>query len=144
MPSPDVIFLWKVWPGMFACFTHSTFFNSPFCGWSNGWDQAFGIKCQAMIDYARVSFVYLGSFNSYRLRAFSHFSFVSLQEIGSTCEGRAVKPHHFTLSLAERSSEERTMTNDRLPSVVLIRPNIIRDESSKSTEINRKIHILIT
>ena len=97
-----------------------------------------------MIDYARVSFVYLGSFNSYRLRAFSHFSFVSLQEIESTCEGRAAKPHHFTLSLAERSSEERTMTNDRLPSVVLIRPNIIRDESGKSTEINRKIHILIT
>ena len=60
---------------------------------------------------------------------------LSLQEIGSTCEGRAAKPHHFTLSLAERtrSSEERTMTNDRLPSVVLIRPNIIRDESSKST-----------
>ena len=36
-------------------------------------------------DYAGVSFVYLGSFDSYRLRAVSsHFSFVSQQEIGST------------------------------------------------------------
>ena len=48
-------------------------------------------------------------------------------------EGRAAKPHNFTLSLAERSSEERTMKNDRPRSIVLIRHNIIRDEGSKST-----------
>ena len=36
-------------------------------------------------------------------------------------------------STIERSSDEGTMKNDRSPSVVLIRLNIIRDESSKST-----------
>lgn len=46
---------------------------------------------------------------------------------------RQIKPHNFTLSLAERSSEERTMKNDRPRSIVLIRHNIIRDEGSRST-----------
>ena len=36
-------------------------------------------------------------------------------------------------STIERSSDEGTMKNDRSPSVVLMRHNIIRDESSKST-----------
>lgn len=55
------------------------------------------------------------------------------RSVRSTREGRAAKPHNFTLSLTERSSEERTIKDDRSPSIVLIRPNIIRDEGSKST-----------
>ena len=45
----------KKW--VFACFTYSAFFNSPFCGCSNAWDQAFGIKCQAMITLGFLLFI---------------------------------------------------------------------------------------
>ena len=139
MPSPDVIFLWQVWPGtkisLFACFTYSAFFNSPFFGCSNAWDQALRIKCQAMTTLEFLLFILVVLILTDCEQSALTFLLCHSKRSGTRVRGerRAAKPHHFTLSLAERSSEERTMKNDRLPSVVLIRPNIIRDESSKST-----------
>ena len=133
MYSRDVIFLWQVWPrtkiSLFACFTYSAFINSPFCGCSNAWDEALGIKCHALITLEFFLFILV-----FDCEQSLTFLLCHSKRSGARVRGERRSPIiSLFRSTIERSSDEGTMKNDRSPSVVLMRHNIIRDESSKST-----------